>query len=344
MPVAMPHLLARLLGVVIALLLFGAFGFTPKGQAQTPDSTLTVNAPSGGTVTSTPAGISCPPACTAGFDTGTQVTLTASAEDGFSFLKWEGDCTGQSETCNLTLDANAEVKAIFVAPTSGTTSEPPSAPTDSEPPAVSEQPPPVSESPPPTKPSPPAPAPVKQPAQNEIDRLLKALPFGSIAFNAPTALGLRESAEIELVLSLHERAAKLKHRISALGEKIGAGNIKVSKLMEARLTGLGWEVLALTPKVQAVAGKEVTTWRWQIRATEAGTRQLHLTLSALLDVDGSQSPRLVRTFDRVIEVQVSWVHRLSGFAGENWQWLWAAIAAPLVGCFLRKRRNTARPY
>jgi hypothetical protein len=184
---------------------------------------------------------------------------------------------------------------------------------------------------------------VKQTVQNEIDRLLKDLPFGSIAFNAPTALALQESAEIELVLSLHERAAKLKRRVSALGEKIGATRIKVSQLMEARLTGLGWEILALTPKVQAVAGKEVTTWRWQIRATEAGTRQLHLTLSALLDVDGSKSPRTVRTLDRIIEIQVPWVHRLSGFAGENWQWLWAAIAAPLLGCFLRRRRNAARP-
>jgi List-Bact-rpt repeat protein len=96
MPGATPHRLARLLGVVIALLLFGAVAFTPKGQAQTSDSTLTVNVPRGGTVTSTPAGISCPPTCNASFDNGTQVTITASAEDGFAFLKWEGDCIGQS--------------------------------------------------------------------------------------------------------------------------------------------------------------------------------------------------------------------------------------------------------
>src|SRR6184192_574971 len=49
-----------------------------------PKHTLRVAASSRGSVTSAPAGILCPPTCTARFDEGVQVTLTASANAALS--------------------------------------------------------------------------------------------------------------------------------------------------------------------------------------------------------------------------------------------------------------------
>jgi hypothetical protein len=68
-----------------------------------------------------------------------------------------------------------------------------------------------------------------------------------------------------------------------------------------------------------------------------GQQQLHLVLN--VSVEGTS--RMIRSFERTIVVNVSWGQRLSGFASDNWQWLWAVIVVP-IGGWLWRRRNAAR--
>jgi trimeric autotransporter adhesin len=75
---------------------------------------VTKNGTGAGTVTSNPAGINCGGTCSADFDHGTMVTLTASPTgSGNVFTGWSGGgCTG-SGTCTLTVTAAASVTATF---------------------------------------------------------------------------------------------------------------------------------------------------------------------------------------------------------------------------------------
>jgi uncharacterized repeat protein (TIGR01451 family) len=77
--------------------------------------TLTVNksGSGAGTVTSSPAGISCGPSCSLQFNTGTPVTLTAAASSGSRFTGWSGDCSGTAATCALAMSADHNVTATF---------------------------------------------------------------------------------------------------------------------------------------------------------------------------------------------------------------------------------------
>jgi hypothetical protein len=67
----------------------------------------------GGTVTSTPAGITCGSTCTASFNIGTVVTFSASAAEGSTFTGWSGSCSGTGE-CSVTADAAKSVTAEFM--------------------------------------------------------------------------------------------------------------------------------------------------------------------------------------------------------------------------------------
>jgi serine protease AprX len=83
------------------------------GFAAQPRTLVVAEAGNGaGAVTSSPAGISCRPGCSAGFAAGSQVTLTASADVGSIFSGWSGDCSGTG-LCTLTMSADHSVTASF---------------------------------------------------------------------------------------------------------------------------------------------------------------------------------------------------------------------------------------
>ena len=64
-----------------------------------------------GTVTSVPAGLRCPPACSATFPGQSRLELKANARPGSRFSRWGEDCSGQ--TCSFTLDRDKYVHATF---------------------------------------------------------------------------------------------------------------------------------------------------------------------------------------------------------------------------------------
>ena len=173
-----------------------------------------------------------------------------------------------------------------------------------------------------------------------IDGILEKLAVGNIAFNAPQTMNLHNTALIQLKLGLTTPTEELKRLIEAEGEKEGA-RIQVSDRMEARLTGPNFAISAITPETQAVSRSAITEWKWEVKPNSGGRQNLHLTLSAVLNIDGAPTPRVIRTFDKIIEIEVTWDQRVRSFFENNWQWLWAAVIIPLFGWFwkIRKRPN-----
>ena len=67
---------------------------------------------------STPTGISCGSACSATFDSGTSVTLAATAAPGSTFAGWSGEgCSGMG-TCTVSMTQARSVTATFTLSTS----------------------------------------------------------------------------------------------------------------------------------------------------------------------------------------------------------------------------------
>jgi phospholipase C len=74
-----------------------------------------------GTVSSSPAGITCGATCSASFASGTAVTLTASPNAGTTFGGWSGGGCSGTGTCSVNLTANTSVTATFNASTGSVT-------------------------------------------------------------------------------------------------------------------------------------------------------------------------------------------------------------------------------
>jgi hypothetical protein len=66
-----------------------------------------------GRVMSTPSGIDCEPTCSNTFIVGTPIQLTARPYAGSVFAYWSGGCTGTTDTCEIEIAGNTEVRTHF---------------------------------------------------------------------------------------------------------------------------------------------------------------------------------------------------------------------------------------
>jgi WD40-like Beta Propeller Repeat/Divergent InlB B-repeat domain len=85
----------------------------PQGQAPVPLTVTIAGRRGTGTVTSAPAGVECPQACSTEFDRGSTVRLEARPSGDAAFLGWSGACSGRSTSCSLTMDGEKRVVASF---------------------------------------------------------------------------------------------------------------------------------------------------------------------------------------------------------------------------------------
>jgi|GEM_PF-5348820 len=178
------------------------------------------------------------------------------------------------------------------------------------------------------------------------DRALKYLHDANIAFSTPQKINRDETADVVLVLSRKESIAALKGAIGAevAGGREGA-SIKTASRMEAKLSGLGFDITPATGIVQAVGTQDRVIWTWQVRPKATGAQTLTLTLTAKLDKHGV-ADKTLQAFTRRIDVEVTPTQVVGDFVGRSWQWLWGAILVPLAAAARawytsRKRKGQA---
>ncbi|MGP8329704.1 MAG: hypothetical protein ACT6FF_05255 [Methanosarcinaceae archaeon] len=164
---------------------------------------------------------------------------------------------------------------------------------------------------------------------------------GNIVFNVPDTMQLKETRSIQLLLSSTKTVQELEKAIESSGS-LRHRKIKISKVMVANLKGTGFKVETITEPVQIVNLQGTTQWRWQVTALQPGARELFLTISAIVNINGQDRPHTIHSHAEIILIHVSWNQMISGFVSHNWQWLWTTILVPFAGWFLELRRKRKR--
>jgi len=76
--------------------------------------------------------------------------------------------------------------------------------------------------------------------------------------------------------------------------------------------------------------------------TKSGEQSLELTVSALIDVAGKDTPIVVQTYEKKIFVEISTTQHARDFLSKNWQWLWATVLVPVAALIWKRWKPSAR--
>lgn len=85
----------------------------------TPVTTYTLTVSKTGLGRVTGPGISCGSSCSTTVTPGTRVTLTASPSSDYTFANWTDSCSGNDNSCSITINRNTSVGVVFVSKGTG---------------------------------------------------------------------------------------------------------------------------------------------------------------------------------------------------------------------------------
>lgn len=182
-------------------------------------------------------------------------------------------------------------------------------------------------------------------AFGEIEKVMQGLPFGSVAFKAPSEMGMGTTQTVRVLLSGSESSQQLQAKLDSAvhGQPSAEGHsIRIAPRMEALLTGANFVISAAQPSIQAINPEQVTQWQWDVTAKKGGSQQLHLAINALISVDGhSDTPVVFRVLDRTINVRVSNYRLVTDYLRNNWTWLGGLLT--LIGGFFAWLLKRGKP-
>lgn len=178
---------------------------------------------------------------------------------------------------------------------------------------------------------PPATKSKKQPVE-------ETLTAANIAFNTPESMAYGETTTIHLVLHLSKSEAELAGLVTGRGP-VETDRIKVSHVVQATLTGDGFEITPATVNSSQLIDENVETeWKWSVRPKRIRTQELRLSLDAKVQAYGAERTRTVRVLDRSITVRITGFRSGIAAAQDNWPFLAGAGGVVVaVGGWLLKR-------
>ena len=164
----------------------------------------------------------------------------------------------------------------------------------------------------------------------QVDAALRQTVDASIAYNKPEAMGLGETATVELLMNPSLAPDVLSTQLTEPGSAAST-SIQITPRMKATLMAddqTAFDIRAIhdNPE-QFISQKETTKWSWLVTARKGGNQGLTLTIDRLLQIQGIDQWREVETYRANIEVKVTFVQTLQSL---DWKWI-IGLIIPLIG-------------
>jgi hypothetical protein len=152
----------------------------------------------------------------------------------------------------------------------------------------------------------------------------------------PKRSNITNHISVSVIIDLSQSLGNLK-LLTRDAEIISAAQIRVSKVVIARVIAPNFTVISITPEEQPISQFESTRWDWKLIPTKTGQQEIHITINAEVDVGGVTKVRSIQTFRQTVEVEITFWQVIKGWILKYWQWAVSTLLLPL-GLWLWKRK------
>lgn len=176
------------------------------------------------------------------------------------------------------------------------------------------------------------------PAKIADDIIAQLEPANMVFSVDPKRSNISDQIAVSVLVDLTQSLEDLK-KSAGNSEIVSAAQIRVSKVMIARVVAPNFTVVPITPEEQPISQSETTRWDWQLIPTKTGRHEIHITINAEVTVDGATKVRNIETFRETVEIEITTWQVVKGWISKYWQWSFSTLLLPL-GIWLWKRRES----
>lgn len=163
-----------------------------------------------------------------------------------------------------------------------------------------------------------------------VDDVLDQLAEASLAFVMPDRANVKSRVRAQLLISIRAMEQELTEELTVEGQEF-TGRVLVSRVVLAKLTAPAFEVETITSERQAVSQTAATEWLWYLTPKKTGTHEVFLTITAFVYADeANYVERHIRTFEKVIYVDVLPQQMVEAWLAKYWQWFFTVLLLPVL--------------
>jgi len=171
---------------------------------------------------------------------------------------------------------------------------------------------------------------VKKPDASLItDSIISQLSVASMAFTVPSRSNIHDPVNIQLIIDKSVEPREAERELTKSGSKVST-KIMISKIMEAKVIAPDFTISELGPSQQAMANSIPTEWNWTLIPKSPGVHDVHLIVTAIVNVDGVSTNKQIKTFDKVVTIDITVRQRFFEWFHENWKWVFSVVIGPAL--------------
>ncbi len=185
----------------------------------------------------------------------------------------------------------------------------------------------------------PSPAPtetkpiVEKPTIIETVRTISEKLFSaSLAFVMVDKANVENTIKAQLLIDPNAKVENLEKQLTVKG-KTTTGNIRVSNVVQAKLIAPDFDVTKITEEEQILSDDKPTEWEWSLKPKKAGTYEVNLSVTAI--IDGHKHH--LKSFEKTLVIEITREQIFMDWLGENYKWLVTTLLLPLVGFLFKEK-------
>lgn len=146
-------------------------------------------------------------------------------------------------------------------------------------------------------------------------------------FAVPNKANINDEIKAQLIIDPTRALAEIKKDIT-VGPVKEAEQIKISKIVIAKLTAPDFEFISASSAEQAMVEDGKTEWIWSLRPKTSGMHPINLVIEAQVTVGNKTTPHFIRTFDKQVMIEITPFQVVATWWDKYWQWVFVTLLLP----------------